>query len=348
MRYLTFLFCINLIAISCNQTSNEDSSIRTLNFDPDEARPYKVTELFSKIEVVPLEFTEESMVAKPRVFSISKDRIYVLISEQGKGVLMVFDRKGNYLWKTSIGKGPGEFVSVASFSLSESGEEITIFDLKSRNFFDKNGNHLRREKLAFASFLLPPCSIDSLTFGMDIKNDLFIVGKNEIRSRISLTSTTDYYARPVLCYNENIYFTIPFQSGIYTLENETPKLYYNLNFGSSTFNQSSKSILDINLLQENWYENKVCNIICKQIDANNMIMSARVENKPCLILTSLKKENHKKHIIYPLFPSTIIEIYAGLDQKQKDELEAIDPDLNNILSKVKIDDNPIVVIGKIK
>ncbi len=86
-------------------------------------------------EVVPLEFSDSSMISIAQDCQVTEDKI--LIQDHKQHCLFVFDRQGNYLYAiNNIGNGPGEYLDIRSFCLNDERREIIVNDGYKLLFYD--------------------------------------------------------------------------------------------------------------------------------------------------------------------------------------------------------------------
>lgn len=103
-------------------------------------------------EVIPLETTDSSVMGDIMKVVAVKDRIFVA-PWNGKSIF-IYDRKGKYLGRIDKeGRGPGEYLQISDFMVTEEPREITVYAREGKlNFYDWEGNFLRERQLyAFIS-----------------------------------------------------------------------------------------------------------------------------------------------------------------------------------------------------
>ena len=88
----------------------------------------RFSEFAEAVEMIPLEFTEESILGEIKKVVLSEDFIFVMERDNSAGIY-TFDRNGKFLYRIgSRGQGPKELVDVADFSINEKDRLIYIFD----------------------------------------------------------------------------------------------------------------------------------------------------------------------------------------------------------------------------
>ena len=116
MRDTFFLFfaALSFACISCSRT-NPVKEPDILKVELKET-PVSVSELFSKVEVIPLETSDSCLLATILRVLVSGDTTYILTQDYPTFrhiTLMAFDKKGNYLRSIGrVGQGPGEYSQI--------------------------------------------------------------------------------------------------------------------------------------------------------------------------------------------------------------------------------------------
>ena len=133
MKKIKFTIAILLLlAISCKQETATNSLIH-INIDPD-----KVEEIYdiagdveNEWEIIPLETTDECLVAQISKIVFQNGKYYVL---DRQSVIHVFDASGKFLRKLDKkGEGPGEYRDIASFDVI--GNDVLISEAYKRRLF---------------------------------------------------------------------------------------------------------------------------------------------------------------------------------------------------------------------
>lgn len=115
-----------------NIAFNEDSLLKTI---------------VSDIEYIPLEETEESLIADMLDICLTNEYIYVLPTKSEYGVLQ-FDRKGNFIKRfAKRGNGPGEIGLPQTIYIDKAGEFLFISDFFSVHKYDLNGNFIEKKEI---------------------------------------------------------------------------------------------------------------------------------------------------------------------------------------------------------
>lgn len=130
-KYLLLSIVFSLFLCGCTQKqseSNESSGMETIPIIDFETYNGRFSEFAEAVEMIPLEFTEESILGEIKKVVLSEDFIFVMERDNSAGIY-TFDRSGKFLYRIgSRGQGPKELVDVADFSINEKDRLIYIFD----------------------------------------------------------------------------------------------------------------------------------------------------------------------------------------------------------------------------
>jgi hypothetical protein len=101
---------------------------------------------FSKIELIPLETDEESIIGNERDVIIT-DQFYIISDHLN--IISIFDKKGNFISnsKKKLGAGPEEYHTFMGVSYNSISNSIDIFTPYYLIAYDINFNYLNKVKL---------------------------------------------------------------------------------------------------------------------------------------------------------------------------------------------------------
>ncbi len=130
-KYLLLSIVFSLFLCGCTQKQNEVknlSGMETIPITDFETYNGRFSEFAEAVEMIPLEFTDESILGEIKKVVLSEDFIFVMELDNSAGIY-TFDRNGKFLYRIgSRGQGPKELVDVADFSINEKDRLIYIFD----------------------------------------------------------------------------------------------------------------------------------------------------------------------------------------------------------------------------
>ena len=126
IAYLVLLFAF----VSCNNRGNPESQNvglpKTIHLNLSEASTDSINLSFiaKKVEYIPLQTTDSSMLNYFYDFNITKDYFFI----QDEGCVLKYDKNGKFITSLyKVGRGPGE-TSTRSFTVDESGELVYVLD----------------------------------------------------------------------------------------------------------------------------------------------------------------------------------------------------------------------------
>ena len=105
------------------------------------------TSIFKSIRYVPLETNENSLIGEIGKIIYSNGIFYIF--DHKKQIILLFDESGNHLGNVgSVGRGPGEYVSIRGFDVDSEGN-IYIWDVMSNKLvvYDENPINYREYRL---------------------------------------------------------------------------------------------------------------------------------------------------------------------------------------------------------
>ena len=95
-----------------------ESDIITVNLD--ERDEISTKDLFSEIQLIPLETTPESLIRNITQIKFFEDRYY--IHDYSRSQIFVFDREGHFQFALNEkGNGPGEYLNLTDFAIRPAG-----------------------------------------------------------------------------------------------------------------------------------------------------------------------------------------------------------------------------------
>ena len=218
-----------------------------------EEKKVPLEKLFNKIELIPLETTDRSLIAYIDRYNYLNGKHYILDKKQV--ILFIFDEKGQYLNRIAKkGQGPGEYTLIYDFSVNLKKEQIEMLSPYGFIFcYDFNGNFIKKFDLTFLkshafhsmeilddeNYILwstPEDNEDGIRIvsqetGKVVNSfwqDLFIIN--------SWASNTFY------TYNNDTYFSLSLYNTVYKVTKEGIEDAYEWHFGDKTVDISKHNI----------------------------------------------------------------------------------------------------------
>ena len=126
----------------------EESNIKTIRADIENLQEVSIFDIFSHIEIIPLETTDNSLIRDICNVVSFRDKYFILDRWQTK--VLIFRRDGTFLNKISDrGQGAKEYLYISYFEVDTFRNILTLLDPISQSMFeyDLYGNFLNRFRL---------------------------------------------------------------------------------------------------------------------------------------------------------------------------------------------------------
>lgn len=252
MKTILFISTIILL-LSCSNSQNSSS---TISIDLDASKSVSINNIFSKIEIIPLETNENSIIQNIDKIIEYKSLTYILDRRQ-KAVL-IFDNHGKFISKiNTIGRAPDEFYLLEDIAINKFSNTLECLDPMGKILtYSLQGQYLSSIYLPHPpmayhylhvlnqdSILLytNPTKYNDYTFRIfsrqqDTFVSQFIKQKKIINGECKL---------PIQVYKDSIYFTQAFSNEIYKISDDTLLLAYQWDFGKYTYNLSKMKFPDL-------------------------------------------------------------------------------------------------------
>jgi hypothetical protein len=121
--FVAILFCIGL-TVSCGKAVKIEKNYPVLHVDLNKA-PSPLSEIFDRIELIPLETNDLSLIKSISKLKYSDGKFYIL--DEAQFILFIFDEHGKYLNRIAKrGQGPGEYTLIYDFLVNKDREQIEM------------------------------------------------------------------------------------------------------------------------------------------------------------------------------------------------------------------------------
>jgi len=143
---LAISFCIiNLTLQAQKRIVTDTAHYQTLRMDPSNANGGNASDIFDKIEYIPLETTTESTFGSVRQLEIVDD--YFIILDHNTNCILIFDRRGKYLSKIK-GKKDNPNYKIWDFTINRWTKEIIFSEdgAQTMNYYSLDGKLKKSEK----------------------------------------------------------------------------------------------------------------------------------------------------------------------------------------------------------
>lgn len=180
-KYLLLSIVFSLFLCGCTQKqseSNESSGMETIPITDFETYNGRFSEFAEAVEMIPLEFTEESILGEIKKVVLSEDFIFVMERFNSAGIY-TFDRSGKFLYRIgSRGQGPEECADVDDFSINEKDRLIYIYDSVRKKVF----------VFSFDNEFIKTIPMDYSATNMEYQDGLFYLYREDARYGVPLYS----------------------------------------------------------------------------------------------------------------------------------------------------------------
>lgn len=180
-KYLLLSIVFSLFLCGCTQRQNEVknlSGMETIPITDFETYNGRFSEFVEAVEMIPLEFTDESILGEIKKVVLSEDFIFVMERFNSAGIY-TFDRSGKFLYRIgSRGQGPEECADVDDFSINEKDRLIYIYDSVRKKVF----------VFSFDNEFIKTIPMDYSATNMEYQDGLFYLYREDARYGVPLYS----------------------------------------------------------------------------------------------------------------------------------------------------------------
>lgn len=365
MFLISISVCIS--TYRCNTANHTSSSIY---IDLDSSKDVSIFDIFSKIEMIPLETNNECLIGGINKV-IQYDSNYYLLDKK-QNCIYIFDQNGKFIHNIKrVGRGPGEYLYVYDFVINEYNQTLELLDPFGKLIiFDLDGTHkesinLPHPPAAYHKFIL--LNQDSILFftNSDKVNTNLLYAYSRSSHKIIKEFYTDSHSRignklPLFSWNNTVYLSMPMENTILQIQNTQATPAYTWDFGKYNYKFQNKDVPIENQEKAKFY----------QAIGSSFPMSythiLNLQNEQYLYCLLLHLDQ-KKHIFYdkkeksarvfekttenisliPYFMNN--EIMIGVEQpnsatyKQIINANIIDKKNQDQISLVEEDSNPVLV-----
>lgn len=376
MKTNILIFIALCIMVGCKKTDS-GTDTKYIRADIDKMDNISIFDIFDKIEVIPLETTDKSLISGISKVIVHDDVYYVLDPGFATCKLIAFDKQGKFLFNIDDkGQGPDEYLDIADFDIDKYNQRIILLSAlgASLHEYDLNGNFLQKIKLPLivsAYGKIKSLNKDTLvfsTYDYDNRMKFYSTNSNTIFKESqpgmnNVSISLEMSAFPFFNYN---YFTKVLDNRVYELlpDGEVTTAYTwdfgNLNISDETVKQmpSLQGQEAVDYIKKA-YASEVINYMFKLSERNSQYLYTGLirDNK---YINVFHNENRNKTYVFEktkegaaLFPfcwtDDYVVGYAPFWRMFRIGLEEIIPDTildeENILRKKQHgeEDNPVLI-----
>lgn len=280
---------------------NMESDIITVNLD--ERDEISTKDLFSEIQLIPLETTPESLIRNITQIKFFEDRYY--IHDYSRSQIFVFDREGHFQFALNEkGNSPGEYLNLTDFAIDTTRRNLVVLCAVSNAlfFYDLGGKFIEKKKLpeiagAYNSLQFQnKDTIAFFTYDYDHRLKFYSLSRNEILDEYFPEDIKDVFCRGVFPFphafrrslTNTIYslsgatFTELYRWDFGDLNNDIEKLEFHPNMSKQEIIQYAKDV----------YSSKSVNYIIDSQGQNSRYRYAMVVRQNKYIQLFYNRKNH--------------------------------------------------------
>ena len=252
MKVLIYILLIVLVT-SCNKII--DISDKTLYSDLDHYQSIPTERLFSKIEIIPLETNEQSLIQRISKVIEYNSCLYILDSRQK--AILIFDKTGKFISKIhTVGRAPSEYSLLYDIAINTYSETLDALDPMGKIItYDLKGNYISSIYLPhppMAYHLISILNKDSIL----LHTEPYITTDYTFRifSRKADSITKQFYKQqefiawnikgPLQVYKDTLY-SQAIHNEVYKIINDSLYLAYSWNFGKYSYDINQMQLPDL-------------------------------------------------------------------------------------------------------
>lgn len=253
MKVLIYILLIVLVT-SCNKII--DISDKTLYSDLDHYQSIPTERLFSKIEIIPLETNEQSLIQRISKVIEYNSCLYILDSRQK--AILIFDKTGKFISKIhTVGRAPSEYSLLYDIAINTYSETLDALDPMGKIItYDLKGNYISSIYLPhppMAYHLISILNKDSIL----LHTEPYITTDYTFRifSRKADSITKQFYKQqefiawnikgPLQVYKDTLYYSQAIHNEVYKIINDSLYLAYSWNFGKYSYDINQMQLPDL-------------------------------------------------------------------------------------------------------
>ena len=264
MRYVLFTLVFVPFFLSCDNQRRNTNDIINIRLEPDIEKANKLSELIDSIFIIPLETTEDALLAN--ISKLEYDNGHYFVLNSNDKLVYVFDGTGKFTHRIAKkGNAPGEVQHPECFALDKKHKEVWLTNNDAFYRYDYEGNYKGSKpySLAFNDFCIEKNSNIYLYTGkcnnshigdgfltgditlLNVNNEKKTWFVSEIALRQQPGKTIEsYYSNIPFCEQKDGQITVHyvFSDTLYSIDDTMISPKYAIDFGEN------KSSVDLNEL----------------------------------------------------------------------------------------------------
>ncbi|WP_347144592.1 MULTISPECIES: 6-bladed beta-propeller [Parabacteroides] len=238
MKDMIYYLAISIFLLSsCSESKekrNMESNIIAVNLERRDNISTK--ELFSDIQLIPLETTPESLIRDITQIKFFEDRYY--IHDYRRSQIFVFDREGRFQFALNgKGDGPGQYLNLSDFAIDTARRNLVVLCAVSNAlfFYDLGGRFIEKKRLpditgAYNSFQFQnKDKIALFTYDYDNRLKFYSLSKDKIIGEYFPEEKKDIFCRAIFPFPHALCRSLT--NTIYSLSRATLTELYRWDFG---------------------------------------------------------------------------------------------------------------------
>ena len=181
MKYLYLIFILLFTLSNCKEKDNK-VDVKSINIDIDKMNEISFFDIFNKIEIIPLETINESLMKEVQKVIYYNDNFFILDYNGQK--IFSFDSSGNFRFKIdNKGQGPEQYINLVDFDIDQIENKLMFVSSVDATLheYDLNGFFLHKYNLPdnlFNCREIKCINIDTIAFWtFDFENRLKLYSK---------------------------------------------------------------------------------------------------------------------------------------------------------------------------
>lgn len=366
--YILAILCSFLI--SCNQKQS-NPEIEVYKIDMEHADEVSIYDICSHIELVPLENSDSVLLSI--IYPMLYGNCYY-VKQNNPQQVTVFDSVGGFKYKIdNLGQGAGEYKSLSDIAVNPFSQSFYLLeDLDQLNEYDLNGHFQQKIRFNGIPEILNgvfPLNRDTLVVisGRDhCVYSFFSIKENRVIARINDRMPMVGTPKPMFYSDNQLYRYTWYDNVVYKVQDTCFVPAFCLDFGKFNNLKEDYSKFDRTFKNDSELEAFVLkhNIIIDKIQSNpdylyimlNHLTKDEPQLKQVLYDKKTKKslvfENFKERVFWNFFGFLTDGAFVGcINAANKEELldsGLLDEKNKRVYEGIKPDDNPIMVVFKLK
>jgi hypothetical protein len=235
------------IFITCTARTERDldSSIKKISIDITQNKILKLSDFADSIEIIPLETTDQNLIAEIRRIIVHNERYYIRSTRGWQdGKLFVFDKQGKFLFRIGTkGQGPGQYIDFRDFAITN--DQVKLISYGKILNYGLDGTYINEKKLDIVAKAF--CSLnenENIFYGYEAykRNNhllsIFDIAGTHVQDIMKVESAE--VAKSEANFNQNAleadgdicYFNYPYCDTIYGITNRIAYPIYYVDYGN--------------------------------------------------------------------------------------------------------------------